>query len=176
MRFRDATSVHYAMNLPTNVVITGCDSLKIPQQALNAMRSFHPMGDEEVAALLAKTAKAAQAGAFEMCKPATTSTAPARTRSGSDRKTQNSDRCACVLKGHIVRPRGAANTAFTVWFIESVSRRSSRISSRCGQLRDLSESFVLFVGEVHRGRGNVLLKMFDRTGSRNGQQEGGSAQ
>jgi len=60
--------LHYAMNLPTSVVITGCDSLKILQQALNAARSFHPMGNEEVAAILAKTAKAAQAGAFEMYK------------------------------------------------------------------------------------------------------------
>jgi predicted aldo/keto reductase-like oxidoreductase len=60
--------LHYTMNLPTSVVITGCDSLKILQQALNAARNFHPMGNEEVAALLAKTAKAAQSGEFEMYK------------------------------------------------------------------------------------------------------------
>ena len=60
--------LHYSMNLPTSVVITGCDSLKILQQALEAARSFQPMGKEEVAALLAKTAKAAQAGAYEMYK------------------------------------------------------------------------------------------------------------
>src|ERR1700751_708609 len=60
--------LHYSMNLPTSVVITGCDSLKILQQALDAARSFQPMGKEEVATLLAKTAKAAQAGAYEMYK------------------------------------------------------------------------------------------------------------
>ena len=36
--------LHYAMNLPTSVVITGCDSMEILQQALgNAARSFKPM-------------------------------------------------------------------------------------------------------------------------------------
>jgi hypothetical protein len=35
---------------------------------LNAARSFQPMGEQEVAALLAKTAKAAQSGEFEMYK------------------------------------------------------------------------------------------------------------
>jgi predicted aldo/keto reductase-like oxidoreductase len=60
--------LHYAMNLPTSVVITGCDSLKILLQALDAARSFQPMGKQEVAALLAKTTKAAQSGEFEMYK------------------------------------------------------------------------------------------------------------
>ena len=39
--------LHYSMNLPTSVVITGCDSVKILQQALDAARSFQPMGKEE---------------------------------------------------------------------------------------------------------------------------------
>jgi predicted aldo/keto reductase-like oxidoreductase len=60
--------LHYAMNLPTSVVITGCDSMTILQQALHAARSFKPMGEEEVAALLAKTAPAAQAGRYELYK------------------------------------------------------------------------------------------------------------
>ena len=60
--------LHYAMNLPTSVVITGCDSLKILQQALDAARSFQPMEKQVVAALLARTAKAAQSGEFEMYK------------------------------------------------------------------------------------------------------------
>src|SRR5579884_1515991 len=57
--------LHYAMNLPTSVVITGCDSMKILNQALDAARSFRPMNKTEVAALLAKTAEAAQNGHFE---------------------------------------------------------------------------------------------------------------
>jgi predicted aldo/keto reductase-like oxidoreductase len=60
--------LHYAMNLPTSVVITGCDSLPILQQALQAARSFQPLSASEVAALLTKTAKAAEAGQFELYK------------------------------------------------------------------------------------------------------------
>jgi predicted aldo/keto reductase-like oxidoreductase len=60
--------LHYAMNLPTSVVITGCDSLPILQQALQAARSFQPMNASEIGALLAKTAKAAEAGKFELYK------------------------------------------------------------------------------------------------------------
>ena len=60
--------LHYAMNLPTSVVITGCDSQTILQQALQAARSFQPLNATEVAALLTKTAKAAEAGQFELYK------------------------------------------------------------------------------------------------------------
>jgi uncharacterized protein len=60
--------LHYAMNLPTSVVITGCDSLPILQQALEAARSFKPFDSSEVASLLAKTAKAAEIGQFELYK------------------------------------------------------------------------------------------------------------
>lgn len=60
--------LHYAMNLPTSVVITGCDSLPILQQALAAARSFQPMDSSQVVALLAKTAIAAKGGQFELYK------------------------------------------------------------------------------------------------------------
>ena len=60
--------LHYAMNLPTSVVITGCDSLPILRQALHAARAFQPTDASHVAALLAKTAKAAEAGQFELYK------------------------------------------------------------------------------------------------------------
>jgi predicted aldo/keto reductase-like oxidoreductase len=60
--------LHYAMNLPTSVVITGCDSLPILQQALDAARSFRPLTEKEVAVLLNKTSKAAQSGEFELYK------------------------------------------------------------------------------------------------------------
>ena len=60
--------LHYAMNLPTSVVITGCDSLPILEQALDAARSFQLLDARQVATLLAKTAKAAQAGQFELYK------------------------------------------------------------------------------------------------------------
>jgi predicted aldo/keto reductase-like oxidoreductase len=60
--------LHYAMNLPTSVVITGCDSMEILNQALNAARTFKPMSKSEVAALLAKTSSAASKGEFEEYK------------------------------------------------------------------------------------------------------------
>lgn len=60
--------LHYAMNLPTSVVITGCESVKDLDQALEAARTFRPLGKEEVAALLAKTASAAADGQFEPFK------------------------------------------------------------------------------------------------------------
>jgi predicted aldo/keto reductase-like oxidoreductase len=60
--------LHYAMNLPTSVVITGCDSMEILQQALEAARNFKAMSKEDVAALLAKTSAAATKGEFEQYK------------------------------------------------------------------------------------------------------------
>ena len=57
--------LHYAMNLPTSVVITGCDSLEILESSLQAARSFRPLGDSEVAALLAKTMETARDGKYE---------------------------------------------------------------------------------------------------------------
>jgi predicted aldo/keto reductase-like oxidoreductase len=60
--------LHYPMNLPTSVVITGCDSLEILDQALQAARSFSPMNQGQVSALLAKTARAAVAGEYERYK------------------------------------------------------------------------------------------------------------
>jgi uncharacterized protein len=60
--------LHYAMNLPTCVVITGCDSMQILQQALEAARTFKPMSSQQVSTLLAKTAPAAGKGEFERYK------------------------------------------------------------------------------------------------------------
>ena len=60
--------LHYALNLPTSVVITGCDSMKILDQAVEAARTFRPMGREEVEALLARTKQAAARGEFELFK------------------------------------------------------------------------------------------------------------
>ena len=56
------------MNLPTSVVITGCDSLQILDQALNAARTFQPLSSEQVAALLAKTDPVARNGKYELYK------------------------------------------------------------------------------------------------------------
>ena len=63
--------LHYAMNLPTSVVITGCDSMKILEQAFEAVRTFKPLSDSEVAAMLAKTSTASKVGEFELYKTTT---------------------------------------------------------------------------------------------------------
>lgn len=60
--------LHYDMNLPVSTVITGCDSMPILEQALSAARTFRPLSAQEVAALLAKTAKAAARGRYELYK------------------------------------------------------------------------------------------------------------
>jgi len=60
--------LHYAMNLPTSVVITGMDSMEILEQAVSAVESFHPLSKDEVDALLAKTRDAASTGRFEPFK------------------------------------------------------------------------------------------------------------
>jgi len=57
--------LHYAMNLPTSVVITGCESVANVEQAVRAAQTFKPMTKEQVAAVLAKTAPVAKTGRFE---------------------------------------------------------------------------------------------------------------
>lgn len=60
--------LHYALSLPTSVVITGIDSMEILDQAFAAVESFHPLSDDEREALLAKTRDAAANGDFEPFK------------------------------------------------------------------------------------------------------------
>lgn len=60
--------LHYALNLPTSVVINGCESVDRVNQALEAARSFKPMSESEVSALLAKTKAAAMTGRYEPFK------------------------------------------------------------------------------------------------------------
>ncbi len=60
--------LHYALNLPTSVVITGMDSMKILAQAFEAVQTFQPMSEQQVQALLAKTAEAGARGEFEPFK------------------------------------------------------------------------------------------------------------
>jgi predicted aldo/keto reductase-like oxidoreductase len=63
--------LHYAMNLPISVVITGCESIELLQQALQAAKGFSPLPEEKRLALLARSAKAAVRGKFEPYKTQT---------------------------------------------------------------------------------------------------------
>ena len=60
--------LHYALSLPTSVVITGIDSMKILEQAFTAIRDFQPLTRLQVSRLLAKTSQAAADGKFELFK------------------------------------------------------------------------------------------------------------
>ena len=60
--------LHYALSLPTSVVITGIDTMEILDQAFESVELFHPLSDEERDALLAKTRTAAAGGRFEPFK------------------------------------------------------------------------------------------------------------
>ncbi|MDX6501631.1 MAG: hypothetical protein QOG23_4891 [Blastocatellia bacterium] len=60
--------LHYALDLPTSVVITGIDSMEILDQAFEAVRTFQPLNKAELDALLAKTSATALTGRFEPFK------------------------------------------------------------------------------------------------------------
>jgi predicted aldo/keto reductase-like oxidoreductase len=60
--------LHYAMNLPTSVVITGIDSMQLLDQAFEAARTFKPMDVAQVAAMLTRTRSAAAKGQYELYK------------------------------------------------------------------------------------------------------------
>jgi predicted aldo/keto reductase-like oxidoreductase len=60
--------LHYALNLPTSVVMNGCDSLDRLEQAFQAMRTFKPLSASQLEALVAKTHDAALTGRFERFK------------------------------------------------------------------------------------------------------------
>ena len=65
---RATECLRYALHLPTDVVITGIDSMEVLEQALQVARTFRPLSEGEVTALLAKTADAALRGEFEPFK------------------------------------------------------------------------------------------------------------
>ena len=60
--------LHYAMNLPTSTVITGIEKMPILDQAFEAAKTFQPMSEEQVNALLDRTRQAAATGQYELFK------------------------------------------------------------------------------------------------------------
>lgn len=63
--------LHYALTLPTSVVITGCETSERLEQALQAIETFKPLSHEQVSQLLARTSEAALTGQHEPFKTAT---------------------------------------------------------------------------------------------------------
>lgn len=62
--------LHYALTLPTSVVITGIETMDRLKQALDVAKNFKPLTEEQVNALLKKTAEAAAKGKYERFKTA----------------------------------------------------------------------------------------------------------
>jgi uncharacterized protein len=61
-------ALHYCLDLPIAVQITGLDSQQILDQAFEAVRTFKPLSQAEVASLLERTKTAAQNGKYELYK------------------------------------------------------------------------------------------------------------
>jgi aryl-alcohol dehydrogenase-like predicted oxidoreductase len=60
--------LHYALNLPTNVVITGIDKPEILEQAFQAAKTFKPLSETQFAQLLRTTEQVATTGQYELFK------------------------------------------------------------------------------------------------------------
>ncbi len=64
--------LHYSLNLPTSVVITGVESQRDLDQAFEAVRTFEPMDQATMAELLARSRPYAVEGKFELFKTSAT--------------------------------------------------------------------------------------------------------
>jgi aryl-alcohol dehydrogenase-like predicted oxidoreductase len=64
--------LHYSLNLPTSVVITGCENQRDLDQAFEAVRTFTPLGKAAVAELLARSRPYAVEGKYELFKTSAT--------------------------------------------------------------------------------------------------------
>ena len=60
--------LHYALNLPTTVVITGISNSKDLDQAFEAARTFQPLTDTQLSTMLSKTREASLSGKYEYFK------------------------------------------------------------------------------------------------------------
>jgi aryl-alcohol dehydrogenase-like predicted oxidoreductase len=61
-------ALHYGLTQPVSVVITGIDNMQILDQAIEAARTFKPLDQTQITALLARTATAAAEGKYELFK------------------------------------------------------------------------------------------------------------
>lgn len=61
-------ALHYVLNQPVTVCINGCNTMRDLNQALEAVRTFKPMPEQQVSALVSKFRQQAESGQFEMFK------------------------------------------------------------------------------------------------------------
>jgi aryl-alcohol dehydrogenase-like predicted oxidoreductase len=69
-------ALHYALNLPTSTVVTGCDSMETLEQAIQAVTTFKPLTAEQVADLENRTKTLAMTGEYEPFKSTTAFNGP----------------------------------------------------------------------------------------------------
>ena len=60
--------LHYALSLPTTVVINGCENMERLELALEAARTFKPLTEAQMSTLRAKTKQVAMTGRLERFK------------------------------------------------------------------------------------------------------------
>lgn len=60
--------LHYALNLPTSVVINGMTSVEELDQAINAVKAFKPLSQNDLTTLLSRTREASLSGRHELFK------------------------------------------------------------------------------------------------------------
>ena len=60
--------LHYSLNVPVSVLITGINSQMLLDQAFAAIKSFKPMSESEVASLISKSEASAINGKYELFK------------------------------------------------------------------------------------------------------------
>jgi len=109
--------LHYAMSLPTSVVITGIERMEILDQAIEAARTFRPMTDREMTALLVRPADNTSSS-----RPARASTARRATRRGS------------VERRHGPAAAGAVHVAQSAANPTAQRVRFMRDASCCGRM------------------------------------------
>lgn len=63
--------LHFALSLPTSVVINGCETMARLDQAFEAARTFKPMAGQQLSSLMSRTKDAALSGKYEMFKTST---------------------------------------------------------------------------------------------------------
>ena len=64
--------LQFSLNLPTSVVITGCENQRDLDQAFEAVKTFQPMDKAKVAELLSRSRPYALQGKYELFKTSAT--------------------------------------------------------------------------------------------------------
>ncbi|MBI4165569.1 MAG: aldo/keto reductase [Acidobacteria bacterium] len=69
-------ALHYALNLPTSTVVTGCDSMEILEQAIQAVTTFKPLTESQIASIHERVKPLALTGEYEPFKSTTAFNGP----------------------------------------------------------------------------------------------------